>query len=255
MANLRDAYICDFARTPIGRYGGSLSKVRADDLAAVPIKALVARNKGLDKKVPRTVLACGRAGTATLAPEAEEKQCRGRAESGDEQQHQHVREDDYEQAVAQLIPKPSAEAQSMLANMETKFESKTTGRKETIQGIVAEERQIVMTMSAKAATEQETPGQLMRMVLNIWSAAPSEAARVPALGEIERIEAIESGSEKAQQDLDSARSNALPEEDESGKAKRQSLNEQALVEARSELQKAFSALENSAALETMSNEN
>ena len=97
---------------------------------------------------------------------------------------------DYEQAVAQLMPKPSADAQSMLANIETKFESKNTGRKETIQGILAEERQIVMTMSAKAATDQENPGQLMRMVLNIWSAAPSEAARVPALGEIERFSAL-----------------------------------------------------------------
>ena len=48
MANLRDAYICDFARTPIGRYGGALAKVRTDDLAAVPIKALVARNKSVD---------------------------------------------------------------------------------------------------------------------------------------------------------------------------------------------------------------
>jgi len=48
MAHLRDAYICDFARTPIGRYGGALSKVRADDLAAIPIKALVARNKSVD---------------------------------------------------------------------------------------------------------------------------------------------------------------------------------------------------------------
>jgi 3-oxoadipyl-CoA thiolase len=48
MAELRDAYICDFARTPIGRYGGALAKVRADDLAAVPIKALLARNKSVD---------------------------------------------------------------------------------------------------------------------------------------------------------------------------------------------------------------
>jgi len=48
MADLREAYICDFARTPIGRYGGSLSKVRADDLAAIPIKALLARNKSVD---------------------------------------------------------------------------------------------------------------------------------------------------------------------------------------------------------------
>ncbi|MEX2128275.1 MAG: 3-oxoadipyl-CoA thiolase [Xanthobacteraceae bacterium] len=45
---MRDAFICDFVRTPIGRYGGSLSKVRTDDLAAIPIKALVERNKSVD---------------------------------------------------------------------------------------------------------------------------------------------------------------------------------------------------------------
>jgi 3-oxoadipyl-CoA thiolase len=49
MAELRDAYICDFVRTPIGRFGGSLSKVRPDDLAAHVIKALIARNPSLDK--------------------------------------------------------------------------------------------------------------------------------------------------------------------------------------------------------------
>jgi len=48
MAKEREAYICDFARTPIGRYGGTLSKVRADDLGAIPIKALMARNKTVD---------------------------------------------------------------------------------------------------------------------------------------------------------------------------------------------------------------
>ncbi|MGM9487154.1 3-oxoadipyl-CoA thiolase [Ideonella sp. YS5] len=42
------AYICDALRTPFGRYGGALSAVRADDLAAVPIKALMARHPGLD---------------------------------------------------------------------------------------------------------------------------------------------------------------------------------------------------------------
>ena len=41
-----DVFICDAVRTPIGRYAGALSKVRADDLAAVPIKALMARNPG-----------------------------------------------------------------------------------------------------------------------------------------------------------------------------------------------------------------
>jgi 3-oxoadipyl-CoA thiolase len=45
---LRDAFICDAARTPIGRYGGALAKVRTDDLAAVPIRALVARNPKVD---------------------------------------------------------------------------------------------------------------------------------------------------------------------------------------------------------------
>lgn len=43
-----DAFICDFVRTPIGRYGGALAAVRADDLAALPLAALLARNPGLD---------------------------------------------------------------------------------------------------------------------------------------------------------------------------------------------------------------
>ena len=45
---MRDVFLCDAARTAIGRYGGVLAKVRADDLAAVPIKALVARNPKID---------------------------------------------------------------------------------------------------------------------------------------------------------------------------------------------------------------
>jgi 3-oxoadipyl-CoA thiolase len=45
---MTEAYICDAARTPIGRYGGSLAHVRADDLAAVPIRALIARNPEVD---------------------------------------------------------------------------------------------------------------------------------------------------------------------------------------------------------------
>jgi 3-oxoadipyl-CoA thiolase len=45
---MREVFICDAARTAIGRYGGALAKVRTDDLAAVPIKALVSRNKAAD---------------------------------------------------------------------------------------------------------------------------------------------------------------------------------------------------------------
>ncbi|MFG1490045.1 3-oxoadipyl-CoA thiolase, partial [Oceanospirillum sp. HFRX-1_2] len=40
---MKDAYICDAIRTPFGRYAGSLSSVRADDLGAIPIKALMER--------------------------------------------------------------------------------------------------------------------------------------------------------------------------------------------------------------------
>jgi 3-oxoadipyl-CoA thiolase len=45
---MRDVFICDFARTPIGRYGGALAKVRTDDLAATPIKAVMKRNAKVD---------------------------------------------------------------------------------------------------------------------------------------------------------------------------------------------------------------
>ncbi len=45
---MREAFICDAIRTPIGRYGGALSGVRPDDLAAIPLRALLARNPALD---------------------------------------------------------------------------------------------------------------------------------------------------------------------------------------------------------------
>ena len=45
---MTEAFICDAVRTPIGRYGGILAKVRADDLGALPMKALLERNRGLD---------------------------------------------------------------------------------------------------------------------------------------------------------------------------------------------------------------
>ncbi|MFA7901692.1 3-oxoadipyl-CoA thiolase [Pseudomonas aeruginosa] len=44
---MREVYICDAVRTPIGRFGGALAGIRADDLAAVPLKALIARNPGV----------------------------------------------------------------------------------------------------------------------------------------------------------------------------------------------------------------
>ncbi len=45
---METAYICDAIRTPFGRYGGTLASIRPDDLAAIPLKALVKRNAGVD---------------------------------------------------------------------------------------------------------------------------------------------------------------------------------------------------------------
>ena len=56
---MSDAFICDAIRTPIGRYAGALASVRADDLAAIPLRALMARNGGVDwDAVDDVVLGC-----------------------------------------------------------------------------------------------------------------------------------------------------------------------------------------------------
>ena len=56
---MRDAFICDAVRTPIGRYAGALAKVRTDDLAAAPIKALMARNPKVDwEKLDEVYFGC-----------------------------------------------------------------------------------------------------------------------------------------------------------------------------------------------------
>src|SRR5690606_32164645 len=54
-----DAFICAYRRTAIGRFGGVLSSVRPDDLAAVPLKALVAENSGVDwEALDDVILGC-----------------------------------------------------------------------------------------------------------------------------------------------------------------------------------------------------
>ena len=56
---MSEAYIVDYLRTPIGRFGGVLSSVRADDLAAAPIRALIARHPGLDPaEIEEVVYGC-----------------------------------------------------------------------------------------------------------------------------------------------------------------------------------------------------
>ena len=56
---MQDAFICDAIRTPFGRYGGALSSVRTDDLAAIPIRALIERNTGVEwSKVDDVLYGC-----------------------------------------------------------------------------------------------------------------------------------------------------------------------------------------------------
>jgi acetyl-CoA acyltransferase len=56
---MAEAFICDAIRTPFGRYAGTLASVRADDLAAIPLKALVQRNSGVDwSAVDDVILGC-----------------------------------------------------------------------------------------------------------------------------------------------------------------------------------------------------
>jgi 3-oxoadipyl-CoA thiolase len=54
----RDAFICDAVRTPIGRYAGALARVRTDDLAAIPIRALLSRHAGIGDAVDEVIFGC-----------------------------------------------------------------------------------------------------------------------------------------------------------------------------------------------------
>ncbi|KAA2236247.1 3-oxoadipyl-CoA thiolase [Salinarimonas soli] len=58
MARERSVFICDAVRTPIGRYGGALARVRADDLAALPLRTLLERHPALRDHVDEVVLGC-----------------------------------------------------------------------------------------------------------------------------------------------------------------------------------------------------
>lgn len=56
---MRDAFICDGIRTPIGRYGGALASMRADDLAAIPLRELLSRNPKFDPaSIDDVILGC-----------------------------------------------------------------------------------------------------------------------------------------------------------------------------------------------------
>ncbi len=63
---MTEVYICDAIRTPVGRYGGGLAPVRADDLAALPIRALLERNPDLDPAAVDDVIPLARRQVAAL---------------------------------------------------------------------------------------------------------------------------------------------------------------------------------------------
>ena len=77
---MEPAYICDAIRTPFGRYGGTLASLRTDDLAAIPIRALVGRNAGVDwNAVDDVVYGCAnQAGEDRSEERRVGKECRSR---------------------------------------------------------------------------------------------------------------------------------------------------------------------------------
>ncbi|MCQ9222750.1 hypothetical protein NQ122_30240 [Klebsiella pneumoniae] len=65
---MNQAFICDAVRTPFGRFGGALATMRADDLAALPLKALLARNPGLDpSRIDDVIFGCANQAGKTTA--------------------------------------------------------------------------------------------------------------------------------------------------------------------------------------------
>lgn len=88
----------------------------------------------------------------------------------------------YSEELSHQMPEIPAGAQSMLAGMKAAAELKVTGRKAEIQGIQAEEREIVITLDGPAAPGVPT-SPMMRVVMQMWMAAPEEVSRNAALRE------------------------------------------------------------------------
>jgi hypothetical protein len=87
---------------------------------------------------------------------------------------------------AKAMPEAAAAANAALASMQPSVSgARLTGRTAVIQGVEAEEREIVMSLDAPAIPNMPAPaGPMMRMVMQIWSAKPVEALRVPAIHEL-----------------------------------------------------------------------
>ena len=100
----------------------------------------------------------------------------------------------YGQQVKAAIPAVPEQARAVLDSMKSHFESRSTGRTAVIQGIQAEEQEFVLTMDMALPGGPATPSPFMKMVMQVWTAKPEEAQRVPALQEFKNYTAIASFS-------------------------------------------------------------
>ncbi len=100
----------------------------------------------------------------------------------------------YGQQVKTAIPAVPEQARALLDSMKSHFESRSTGRTDVIQGIQAEEQEFVLTMDMALPGGPAMPSPFMKMVMQVWTAKPEEAQRVPALQEFKNYTAIASFS-------------------------------------------------------------
>jgi hypothetical protein len=91
--------------------------------------------------------------------------------------------DRFTDEMAGAMPELPAEAKAGLGAMKSGFQSRVTGRTDTIRGIEAEEREIVMTMDMPAGANAPA-GPMMKMVIQFWTAKAGETLRVPAIHEL-----------------------------------------------------------------------
>jgi hypothetical protein len=86
--------------------------------------------------------------------------------------------------IAALLPKMPEEAKKAMDAMKSTFESKKTGRTDTIQGVQAEEREMVLSIQIPMPAGGTAPAMTMKVVMQIWSAIPEEGVRNPAIREL-----------------------------------------------------------------------
>jgi hypothetical protein len=101
--------------------------------------------------------------------------------------------EDVQRAMVSVAPKPSDETLAALQNITSTFESKATGRMQTISGIEAEEHRLTLTMIQGKEGLQgglERSGEMMRMVMEVWTPVPGQSTHLRALAEVERFTAL-----------------------------------------------------------------